>query len=311
MRRLLVLMGFLYAGALCLPAETVTFDNVKIRRQESPQKRVLVDKVGVLSFDDAGRKLSFVGRDDKIEVGYDDVTKIVFEVTTHMRGGWLPVAVGYAGAYGAIASAAITNAHVHDYWLYLEYKNGEHNEPALLEVPKELSDKVIDKTTSLFGTRVTMQDFQKGEEIEKEGKIDEKRLPDFPSKHTMKVDKENHPLPETKPDKATIVVVCPSLSARNVGQGNQYKLHANDHVVAVNKFGTYSFAYVDPGNYSLVSQSENASGFEIKLEAGKAYYFLQNSFSGTFKGHTTLSRNSPELVLYELNHSYFSDWTRK
>lgn len=56
-----------------------------------------------------------------------------------------------------------------------------------------------------------------------------------------------------KPDKATVVVVCPPLAARNAGFGNQFKLHANDEVVAVNKTGTYSFAYLDPGKYRLIS----------------------------------------------------------
>jgi hypothetical protein len=29
------------------------------------------------------------------------------------------------------------------------------------------------------------------------------------------------------------------------------------------------------------------------------------------KGRTMLSRNSPEIVMYELNGSYFSDWKRQ
>ena len=312
MRVLVIVISFLYVGTLCLGAQTVTFDNVKIRRQKSSQSRMLVDKVGVLRFDDAGRKLSFASNaGDKFEAGYDDVTKVVFEVTTHMRGGWLPVGVSYAAVYGAVAANAITAGKISDHWFYLAYKSGNHNEQVLLEVPKKSSEKVIDEASSVFGSRVEKPLFQeKGAEIERFGKIDDNRLPDLPSKHTMKVDKENHPLPEIKPDKATIVVVCPALSAVNVGEGNQYKLHANGRVIAVNKFGTYSFAYVDPGKYQLASQAENANGFEIELEAGKAYYFLQNTFAGSFKGHTLLSRNSPELVTYLLDGSYYSDWTR-
>jgi hypothetical protein len=88
-------------------------------------------------------------------------------------------------------------------------------------------------------------------------------------------------------------------------------LHANDNVVAVNRAGTYSFAYLDPGKYKLVSQSENANGFEMQLEAGKEYYFLQNTFQGALKWDTGLSRNSPELVMYELNGAYYSRWKQK
>ena len=84
-----------------------------------------------------------------------------------------------------------------------------------------------------------------------------------------------------KADKALVVVVCPPLAARFQGKGGiQYKLHANDRVVAVNTMGTYSFAYLDPGDYLLVSQTETANGFHINLEAGKDYYFLQDTFMG-------------------------------
>ena len=111
-----------------------------------------------------------------------------------------------------------------------------------------------------------------------------------------------------KPDKATVVVVCPPLPARITGWGNQFKLHANGKVIAVNKTGTYSIAYVDPGKYSLISQSENANGFDMDLEAGKTYYFIQATFQGIVKYHTMLSRNSPEVVMYLVDGVYFSDW---
>ena len=122
----------------------------------------------------------------------------------------------------------------------------------------------------------------------------------------------DNPLPELKTDKATIVVVCPPLAARYSGKGRQYKLHANDHVIAVNRPGTYSFAYLDPGKYRLASQAENANGFEIELQAGQVCYFLQNTFQADLDGgQTVLSRNTPELVLYEVGGSYFADWKRK
>ena len=46
-----------------------------------------------------------------------------------------------------------------------------------------------------------------------------------------------------------MVVICPPLAARSAGKGNQFKLHANDQIVAENRQGTYSFAYLDPGKY--------------------------------------------------------------
>lgn len=313
MRRLAALTILLSLATLCLCTDTQTFGHVKIRRHRSAENRVMVDKVGVLTFDDANRRFSFktsVGDkfdvQDKVVVGYDDVTKVVFEVTTHMRGGGWAQVISAASIPGAIVGPAIAGQHVHDYWFYFEYKNGDHNEQVLLEVPKDSSQKVIDEATSVFGSRVTMSEFQQqGDEINRE------QLPDLKSKHALKINKADRPVPEVKPDKATIVVVCPPLAARDSGKGNQFKLHANDHVIAVNRAGTYSFAYLDPGKYRLVSQSENANGFEMELEAGKTYYFLQNTFQGAFRWQTKLSRNSPELVTYLMSGTYFSEWSLK
>jgi hypothetical protein len=309
--RRLVISVFLLVGTLCRATETLTFDDVKIHRHKSSTNRMLVDKVGVLKFDDSGRELTFAGREgDTFDVRYDDISKIIFEETTHMHG--TTAGTIALTAVSPTLAGIVTAKHVQEHWFYLEYRNGDHDEKVLLEVPKESSERMISKVQSIFGPRVTMPEFQeKGEAIQKGEDLDEKHIPDLRSQHTVTVDKQNHPLPETKADKATVVVVCPSLAARYAGHGNQFKLHANDHVIAVNKLGTYGFAYLDPGQYTLISQSENANGFKIELQAGKSYYFLQNTFAGIVKEHTMLSRNSPEIVMYELNGSYFSDWRRK
>jgi len=169
-------------------------------------------------------------------VGYDSVSKVVFEVTTHMRGGGLAEVVSAIPPV-AMAGPIIADQHVNDYWFYVAYKAAEQDEEVLLEIPKSSSRKIIDKTTGIFGSRVMVNEFQeKGENIEPE------KLADFKSKHGLKIDKQNRPVPEIRADKATIVIVCPPLAARDSGKGNQFKLHANDHVVAVNKAGTYTFA---------------------------------------------------------------------
>jgi hypothetical protein len=295
-----------------LAGDVQTFSHIKIHRHRSPENRVLVDKVGALAFDDSNRKLTFEKPADdkfdetiKVEISYDSVTKVVFETTTHMRGGGFAQVISAVPTIG-MAGPAIASQHVHDYWFLIEYKDGESTRQVLFEASKDASPKVIDIANRLFGSRVSLSDFP-----EKSESIDPDKLPDHKSKHLVKIDKTNRPTPEIKPDKATIVVVCPPLAARDSGKGNQFKLHANDRVVAVNKAGTYSFAYLDPGKYQLVSQSANANGFEIELEAGQTYYFLQNTFEGVFKWETALSRNSPELVNYLMSGTYYSDWSRK
>src|SRR5262245_33455650 len=125
----------------------------------------------------------------------------------------------------------ISAKHVND-WFYIGRKSGSYT---VLEVPKNASPEVIDKAKAVFGERVSEYPTQQGEKIEKE------TLKDLQSKHSLKEDKKQHPIPEIKPDKALVVVVCPPLAARTSGKGIQYKLHANDKVVGVNRQGTYSY----------------------------------------------------------------------
>ncbi|MGH9577011.1 MAG: hypothetical protein ACRD3R_06195, partial [Terriglobales bacterium] len=170
---------------------------------------------------------------------------------------------------------------------------------------KETSDQVVEKMRAIFGNRVILAEFPEAVEMDKN------TLAALQTKHDIKVDKKNRPMPELKPDKALVVAVCPPLAARFAGGGNQFKLHANDKVIAVNRMGTYSFAYLDPGKYKLVSQTENAVGMELELKAGEAYYFLQDVFQGTWKAKTGFSQHTKELVTYELNGAWHSDWKEK
>jgi len=299
---------FLFIGTSFLFSETTKLEEVKIRRHKSAEKRELVDEIGVLSFDDDAQKLTFRGKPlDNFAVPYSDITKVVFDSVAHMNAGAGSLALGALSPLGGALAASI---HVHDRWLYLEYKQGHHSEKVLLVLREDICNKATAKAESLFGERVTIANYsEKGEPIvDKHGDLDKSRIPDWKSKHSMKLDRTTHPLPEVKPDKATVVVVCPPLPARITGWGNQFKLHANGKVIAVNKTGTYSIAYVDPGKYSLISQSENANGFDMDLEAGKTYYFIQATFQGIVKYHTMLSRNSPEVVMYLVDGVYFSDW---
>ena len=301
---------FLFIGISFLFSETIKFEDIKIRRHKSAEKRELVDKIGVLSFEDDARKLTFRSEaGDNFAVPYSDITKVVFDSDAHMNAGAGSLAISPLSPLGGALAAGI---HVHDRWLYLEYNQGDHSEKVLLGLPEDICNKATAKAESLFGERVTIANYaEKGEPIvDKDGEIDKRRIPDLKSKHSMKLDRTTHPLPEVKPDKATVVVVCPPLAARITGWGNQFKVHANGKVIAVNKIGTYSIAYVDPGKYSLISQSDNANGFDMDLEAGKTYYFIQETFQGIVKYHTMLSRNSPEVVMYLVDGAYFSDWKR-
>ena len=286
--------------------QEIKFQDVKVHRHRSASDRVLIDKLGVLMFDDTSGKIRFKGESkERIEVAYGDVTRVVFEVTRRMRSG-LAADLGASPIFASPLGTALAAWHVSDYWFYVGYRDGEKDESILFEVPKRVSARVIEKAESLFGERVTVTEF-----TEKSAAVKLEDLKAFNSKQEVEVNKQNHPLPEVKPDKATVVVACPPLAPRYAGKGNQFKVHANDQIVAVNRQGTYSFIYLDPGRYRLVSQSENADGFEMQLEAGHQYFFLQNTFIGAFRAETKLTRNSRELVMYLVDGLYFSEWKAK
>src|SRR5436305_3560762 len=181
-----LLLVFLALETLCSAKMQNSFE-AKIHRHKSANNRVLVDKFGNLSFDDSVHALTFTSEShDDFKVPYDSVAKVVFDASVHMRGGVWPAALAVAGAPGMLAGAAIAGGRVHDYWMFLEYRDGEKNERVLLEVPKQSSKQVIDKSVSLFGPRVTVTDFH-----EKVEPVDPDKLPAIKSKDTVTVDKRN------------------------------------------------------------------------------------------------------------------------
>jgi hypothetical protein len=274
---------------------------VKVRFSRSATDRRLVDNDAELFLYDSARKLVVNSEEHPLDISYDAVQRVIFDVSTRMRGG------GLSQVVGGLAGAAIAAKHVSHYWCYIEFKKPSGAvQPYMVEFPKEESEKAIGKMKELFGERVTVAEFP-----EQQGKIDKDTLQDLHSKYAVKFNKKDHPLPELKPDKALVVVVCPPLAARDEGARGltpQYRFYANDQVVAINSMGTYSFVYLDPGDYLLVSQfGKKASGFRMKLEAGKDYYFFQDLFFGG----VMLSRHTKELVMYEVNGAYLADWKRK
>lgn len=233
----------------------MVFNGTKARFSKSATNRMLVSKDGALVFDDTARRVLVRHNDHPLNVGYDDVQRIVFDASTHRRGG---------------------------FW----------------------GSEVSRKMQAVFSAKVTVAVF-----AERVAVVDTKSLKDGRARHDAKPDKKNQPMPELKADKALVVVVCPSeFTLGPAVAGSQYKLHANDSVVAVVREGSYSFAHLDPGDYLLVAQLSNANGFRMKLEAGQEYYFLLDTVRDEV---TALSRHSKELVMFELNGAYFSGWKRK
>jgi hypothetical protein len=186
-------------------------------------------------------------------------------------------------------------------WIVIEMKMpGGGTKPTLIEIKKGDSSAVLAMVQHLFGDRVRLP-----ETIRLGNPIDEKTLGDRGAKYTVTADRIDHPIPQIQDDKALVVATCPAKVHFEVNVVPVLKLYANGSVVAVNRPGTYSFAYLDPGEYELVSQVpglvSSADGFKMKLQAGQDYYFFQCGL---------LSRNAKEIVLYEVEGSYYSNWKR-
>jgi len=73
-------------------------DWVKVRFSKSATDRRLMDKDATLVFDDSARKLIVKNKERPLDIGYDDVQKVVFDMSTRMRGGMSQMAGGPGGS---------------------------------------------------------------------------------------------------------------------------------------------------------------------------------------------------------------------
>lgn len=280
---------------------------VQIRYSEGANRGMAIENADLL-MPQQGGKLEVRHKRHPLSVELKDIDKVVLEVSRHMRGG---LALSFVGMAGAAAMGSHLTG-VEDYWCLVMSRDATGTVvPYLIEVKKEDMPKVGAALEVLLGDRLVVTEFP-----EKEARVEKDTLKDVKTKHSMDTDEANHPIPEIKPDKALVVVVCPSFptGGRREPKIMQQKLHANDKVVAVNKMGSYSFCYLDPGDYRLVSQAAGATGFTMRLEPGQDYYFFQNTYLSTgilIKVDTSLSRQSKELALYELTGARYSVWKEK
>ncbi|MBI5084137.1 MAG: hypothetical protein HZB13_06010 [Acidobacteria bacterium] len=310
-----LLLLFTGASTTTMAQQPLVAKDVIKWASKGPKNPSLDDHKGDLTYDDAAKKLSFASGKQSFETSYDEVRRIVLDEATHMR----PRRMG-------LSQIGEQVKRVHgDYWMYMEHAGpGGTLAKVMLQIPRECATEVLEKTKKIFADRVVVTDVRVGV------LVNQKTLKDIGSKHTFQLaEQKNHPLPELKPDKALIVVVYPlykagdgsllfsKIKTHKAGEtfASQAKIHANDEVVLVNKVGTYGFAYLAPGDYQLAVQASGiqASVLQTKLESGKAYYFLEDDYSGSFNPgfEVQLSQHSPELVMHKLGEAYLSIWTRK
>lgn len=284
MRRRIFLLCSIFA---LLPGEAQTFKKVSFRCPRGKKDNRLTSKDVHLIVDEAAGKLAlkYVYEPDAkpVEVKLADITKMTFEATPHGRDVF---------PLGGVIGMAVASKTVSDYWCFFKHNTPEGERPALLEIDKGSSQKVIDVMRRLLGERVSEPASRVG------GDFDKKTLAELDAKYTVTFPKL-HPIPEKRPDSALIVAVFPTGSMAATAL---HKLHANDKVILANVSGTYSFAYLPPGEYLFASQCGTANGMKLKVDAGSAYYFVQSARASLKSMHegALLSQNSEDLVLYEV-----------
>ncbi len=287
-------LGVMLGTCLAACAQQVIFPDVKVRFSRA-KDRLLVEKGADVVFDDARKRLIVKSSDQPAEIPYENVKRIQLERS--IRGTDPSLAI----ALGGVIGAAIHDDTKLASWAYIE---GE-GRPLLLLVGKDSTTRFRDKAREVFGDRVVAVSFP-----EVAAKFEKSTLREAKVEYDVRADKQQHPMPELRDGKALVVVACPPINTRYAGKGNA-KLYVDDNVVAANEMGSCTFFYVDPGEHTLVSEMGNASALRMTFEAGKDYYFLQNTSVGWTSPQTLLSRQSKELVMYEVEGSHFASWKKK
>jgi hypothetical protein len=279
-------MGSVAVALVCaLPASAASdFKDVAIRCAASAKDPKLTSYRAEAILDDAGSALTvrMDSPDHKnVTIPTGDILKVVVDVAIAAQ-----IAPGGAEPQKR-------------YWFYFERKPGAYPERFSLELGQQGGD-LLAKARPLFGGRLQELDFPLAQEL---GSL--ASLTDLNVNYFVRVLRTGPPIPAVPKDRVLVVVVCPAVEG---ARKQPINLDANGRVVAVNEPGTYSFVNLDPGEYMIASQAENARWFQVKLEAGKVYYFFQDVLEGGDR--TSVSMHSKEMALFEMAAASYSDWRR-
>jgi hypothetical protein len=263
-----------------------------------------------LTLDDGARRLVIASNERPLDVGYDAVRKVIIEPDNRVEHSFWAAVGGFAVGgilFGPSLGAAINNPLKMAHSVYLEYSKPDGTTlPFVFGIGKDTVPFALKRIYAAFGERVQFAAFAEAPE-----KLEKDTFKSAKTKCEVRATLEKHPLPELLPDKALVVISCP---ARDLGAARTDKwsrvagrIVINDEVVAVNGPGTFTYLFLDPGEYLLVSIIQNAVGLGMKLEAGKDYYLIQQMYiAGNI--HSLLTRHSKELVMYEMNDLMWPEW---
>ena len=311
-RYLLVLVGLLVATPGMVLAQEkgnpITFSKAWSRGSRSEKDIRMETTPADLVIDTVALRLVVNNKRLPLNIAFNQVKKLTFDVSTHMRGSGGGRGGGLGGLLGGAVGASIEGGTVTDHWCVIDYSDDAGlSKSYLLEVGEDQAGEVIALLTRLLPATVEEVHF-----AEKQHEVPKEETEPFRDDYEVTILKENCPaIPEVHPESALVVIAAPTVDFGDAGRGGQYRLYANRNIVAVNKTGTYAFFNLAPGTYSLLSKTGNISVLDVVVEAGKGYYFFENSFMGFSSSKARLSRQSEALVRQEITGMYFAKWHPK
>lgn len=310
-RNLLVIAGLLMATPGMLLAQErgnpISFNKAWSRGARSEKDIRMETTPADLVIDTVALRLVVKNKRLPLNISLNQVKKLTFDVSSHMRGSGAGGA-GLGGLLGGAVGAKIEGGTVTDHWCVIDYSDDAGlSKSYLLEVGEDQASDVISLLTRLLPSAVEEVSF-----TEKQHEVPKEETAPFNDDYEVTVLKENRPtIPEVHPESALVVVAAPTVEFGDAGRGGQYRLYANRNIVAVNKTGTYAFFNLAPGTYSLLSKTGNISVLDVTVEAGKGYYFFENTFMGFSSAKARLSRQAEALVRQEITGMYFAKWNPK
>ncbi len=298
------------AAATKSAAQVQSFPDVRVRFVK-PTSREMLEKDADLTIDMGARRIRVKSSDRPLDIGFEEVQKAVVELDTLGRKAGFAASIAglIAGGllFGNSVTTAIDKPFDGDHFLHLRHgKAGYGSTEYGLVIGRKSVPQALPALRTALGERLEIPVF-----TEKVEAMDKDKLPPVKDTyHSLNTDRV-HPLPEVRPDKALVVVVTPATIMRRFGPEKAYgiaPLYANGTLVGVSGPGCYTFFHLDPGETLLVTQVHDAVGLRLNLQAGEAYYLTQALYAKGIRLQSFLTRHSPELVMYEVAGSLWSEW---
>lgn len=286
------------------------FTDIEVRYKKADAYE-LENKDAELMLDDKARRLRVISKEAPLDVSYDDIQKVVVDVNTHgKKAGFGASFLGMmAGGllFGDLIATSIDKPFDNDHFVLLELKGPASPVSYVINVDNKVVPAVLKALGSAFGEKLVIPTFAgKTEKLE-----DAQFNPPKVKIRAIPTEKQ-HPLPEIRLDKATVIVTSPDtimIRMKSEKKGFGILIYANGRLVSVVGPGDYTFFHLDAGEYQFVGDTPSPVGLRINLEAGKEYYLTLTPYAKGIRLRSFLSRHSREFVMFEVAGSRFMEWS--